>query len=469
MTLKKSFFKKGFTLTELLVVVLLLGVLAAVALPAYTKSVRKSRASDALNNLNIVSMKQQDYMLNNEKYAETFTELNVPVSGLAANASAATSGNFTYTLKESCVYANSNTADNYQFVKNVDTQDVGCINGGDKDLCKLFSDLVPTKTADSISCPPVNISDDGPSGLVPPTPPTPPTPTYNCLGLQPPAIESCGQKCGTHTRQVTCDTSTGNWVTGEWGECSNEGVCAPNSTESANCSETNSSQKTRTCTSSCTWGAWNEDGCNNKCDDTVYAKEHACECNPNSSTCCADNYKSVWDSNTKQCVCQSGTHDSNGMCCPIGQVSLDGKKCVYEYVPERVTVGILANCHENYNYADSKKTKCRRNSKKYFVGGKLPNIPAGGAGENCSAHHAYYNGGYWWEGGEYQGDTVPTCNSAKTDAELCTQNCTAATCDFKCMRSESVPDTCGVYKCSNGKHCDNASGSGTMLRCKRKN
>ena len=50
--------RKGFTLMEILTVVVLAGVMAAVAVPSFTKTIDKARARDVVNNLYVIGAAQ---------------------------------------------------------------------------------------------------------------------------------------------------------------------------------------------------------------------------------------------------------------------------------------------------------------------------------------------------------------------------------------------------------------------------
>ena len=62
---KNCHLQHGFTLAELLVVVVILGILAGLAIPTYRNTMELSRRNEACANLNVISMGQRVYRINN--------------------------------------------------------------------------------------------------------------------------------------------------------------------------------------------------------------------------------------------------------------------------------------------------------------------------------------------------------------------------------------------------------------------
>jgi type IV pilus assembly protein PilE len=66
--MKKS---TGFTLIELMIVVAVIAILAAIALPSYTEYIRRSRITEATNELATLRVRLEQYYQDNRHYGST--------------------------------------------------------------------------------------------------------------------------------------------------------------------------------------------------------------------------------------------------------------------------------------------------------------------------------------------------------------------------------------------------------------
>lgn len=67
--------QSGFTLIELMIVVLVVAILASIALPAYQSQVRKGHRAAAQTEMMDIALRQQQFFLANRSYATTLPAL----------------------------------------------------------------------------------------------------------------------------------------------------------------------------------------------------------------------------------------------------------------------------------------------------------------------------------------------------------------------------------------------------------
>ena len=67
----------GFTLTELLITVIIIGILATLALPMLVKTLEKAKVGEAMSNLNLIRTGQKIYFLEWGKFSPNISDLNI--------------------------------------------------------------------------------------------------------------------------------------------------------------------------------------------------------------------------------------------------------------------------------------------------------------------------------------------------------------------------------------------------------
>ena len=218
--------KKAFTLTELLVVVIILGTLSAVAVPKFSRVLETRRTTEAEDILSAVRTEQEYRCAQGKTY-------QMDLGQMEAVASASNSKNYSYSL--TATGAKATSAKGYSIAMPTYQNGQLCCEG---DYCSSLNKSYPACSA--LSVPP----EDGCAGEI------------KCQGN---AVESCGCK-GAGTRTRTCDTQTGTWSA--WSACSAPATCGCSGASSRECGCDTGNQddlghQTRTCnTATGEWSAW---------------------------------------------------------------------------------------------------------------------------------------------------------------------------------------------------------------------
>jgi type IV pilus assembly protein PilE len=81
--MRPSIRREGFTLIEVMIVVAIVGVLAAIALPNYSDYVKRSKITEATSALSDLRVRYEQYFLDNRTYAGGCAQFKAVVQGPA--------------------------------------------------------------------------------------------------------------------------------------------------------------------------------------------------------------------------------------------------------------------------------------------------------------------------------------------------------------------------------------------------
>ena len=89
--------KKGFTLIELMIVVAIIGILAAIAIPNFLNYQCKAKQSEAKSSLGSIRVAQEAYFAEYDKYSDNLPGIGFGTKGTANYSYSATADTTTFT------------------------------------------------------------------------------------------------------------------------------------------------------------------------------------------------------------------------------------------------------------------------------------------------------------------------------------------------------------------------------------
>lgn len=227
--------KKAFTLTELLVVVIVIGVLSAAVLPKFSKVIETRKTTEAEGLMSAIRTEQEKRCALDKPYVTDFSKL-------ADLIKTGETKNYSLSLQDKGVLASSKGKYSYNLEIPSYADGRICCSGSD---CEKLNKSYPS-CEELIARANYQESPDSCVGEVPPTSPV----SKPCSGKKE-VTQPCtgGSTCGFETRTATCDTSTGNWIYGAW----NKSACVSRPDTSRDCP---SGTGTQTRSVVCKNGSW---------------------------------------------------------------------------------------------------------------------------------------------------------------------------------------------------------------------
>ena len=262
--------KNAFTLTELLVVVVVLGVLAAVTVPKFNRVLETRRTTEAESLMAAVRTEQEKRCTFEKPYAGTFDRIGDVISRNPSTTSTTKSATYTYNLEAHGMAAKSTRKD--YALKILSYKDGRlCCSGA---YCDSLNKDYP-------KCDALNVEVEGnckaPACELDPTgcecnPNQCKCPAYSAAHCE--CTNTCVKECSAAskpsttcnecgTRSVSCNTATGTWQTGTCSVAS-AGECKPVEKECPAASKPSSvcnTCGTRSVTCNTATGTWSTGAC----------------------------------------------------------------------------------------------------------------------------------------------------------------------------------------------------------------